>query len=239
MSLFNPGEPTLFDRIGILVQRQFNQFRDFSVDGLDGGGRSVDRFGLKDHHWGEIEKLAEGLPWSVQHGLLNASDVNDAKGDLDALKAQRTYWREYGKTQRESLDVYLDVREEQLQLAKAMLKKREEAAQIDLKASDAVYRHRAQTAIYTQQDANNADLSRLQQELGIKLENSKHGNNRNYLNAEYDQEVNLDSARHTAKRQSLTERYTARLESIRNPARRESEFTPTPGRVLRFGRRAS
>jgi hypothetical protein len=217
----------------------FNLFKSFSVSGLSGDPAPTKTFGLPDNQWGEIESLTTGLPWDMKFGMLNAADINNAKGDLEAMQAQLAYWKEYGKTQRQTLDTYEDVKAEQVSLAKATMQSRKTHAALDLKASEAYYGHQAGMAIAGQQNTNAADLARLQQQLGIKLENHRHGLNKRFLHDEYGQERGLADERYNQKRRSLVDRYRSKLEGIRNPVQRESEFSPTPGRVLKFGRRSA
>jgi hypothetical protein len=196
-------------------------------------------FGLPDAAWGDINGLTEGLPWDMQFGLLNASHVNNAKGDLEAMQEQVRIWKEYGKTQKQILEAYEDVKAEQVSLAKDTVRSRQAHAGMDLKASEAFYQHQAQMGILGQQRSNAADLAKTQERLGIRLENHRHGLNTRFLHDEYREERSLADGRYQQRRTSLVDRYRSKLEQIRNPAPRAQEFTPTPGRVLKFGRRSA
>lgn len=206
---------------------------------LKSAAPSESQFGLPDAAWGDIEGLTDGLPWDMQFGLLNASHVNNAKGDLEAMQEQVRIWREYGKTQKQILSAYEDVKAEQVSLAKETVRSRQNHAGMDLKASEAYYQHQAQMGILGQQRSNAADLAKTQERLGVRLENHRHGLNTRFLHDEYNQERGLADGRYQQRRSSLVDRYRAKLEQIRNPVQREQEFAPTPGRVLNFRRRSA
>jgi hypothetical protein len=225
---------------GMPESNLLNRFRRLSVSGLDGSpSRSHSaHFGLPNNQWGEIDSIGDGLPWDMTFGFLTPQMVSDAKGDLEAMKAQLQQWTEYSKTQQQTLDTYEDVKAKQVGLAKATMQSRQVIAGQDLKASEALYNHNSAMAILGQQNANAADLAMLQQQLGIRLQNHQLGNDRQYANDEFSQATTLSDARYEQKSSSLVQRYRDRIDSVRNPVRRETDYMPTPGRVLRFPRSA-
>lgn len=220
---------------GILI----NQFRSLEVNGIEGASQPSEHFGLSAHRWSEVERFANGLPWNFPLGQLSAQDVNDAKGDRTSLVAQLDYWREYRKTQEQNLETFGEIQKERLDLGKSVLGARYADAQNDAKMAEAVYKHAAQMGVLQQRNLNAQELAQLQMDLGIRLENHKHQNNRDYEQAQFGEQTGLETTRLNTRKTSLVDRYRSMREQAQNPSQKEETFVPTPGRVLRFGRRAS
>ncbi|BAS55335.1 hypothetical protein NIES2135_53820 [Leptolyngbya boryana NIES-2135] len=214
----------------------FNRFKSLTVVGLN--GEQSEPFGMSGSKWSDVEKFANGLPWDFPMGELSAQTVNDAKGDRVSLQAQLEYWKEYRRTQEQNLETFAEIQKEKLELGKSVLSARYNDAQNDLKLSEAVYKHNSQMGILQRRNANAEHLARLQMELGIKLEDHKHNNNRDFEQAQFGEQAGLETARLTARKASLVDRYRALREQAANPTQKEPSFAPTPGRVIRFGRKA-
>jgi hypothetical protein len=215
-----------------------NPFKSLTVKGLGDTPTPTAHFGLTDNRWSEVERFANGLPWDFPMGQLTAQDVNDAKGDRTSLLAQLDNWREYAKTQEQNLETFAEVQAQRLGLAKSVLSARFTEAQTDAKLNDAIYKHGSQMGILQQKNFNARELAELQMSLGVKLENHKHNNNRDFEQAQFGEQGQLESTRLETRKTSLVDRYRQQREQAKNPTQREETYTPTSGRVLRFGRRA-
>lgn len=216
-----------------------NPFKSLTVKGLGDTPRTSAHFGLVDNKWSEVENFANGLPWDFPMGQLTQSDVQDAKGFKDSLTSQLSHWREYAKTQEQNLETFAEIQAQRLELSKSVLNARFKDAQNDAKLNDAVYKHASQMGVLQQKNLNARELAELQMQLGVKLENHKHNNNRDFEQSQFGEQTQLESTRLETRKTSLVERYRQQREQAKNPTVRESLYEPTPGRVLRFGRRAS
>ena len=216
-----------------------NPFKSLTVRGLDAPTKPAAYFGLSDNKWSEVENFANGLPWDFPLGQLTAQDVNDAKGDRTSLLAQLDNWREYAKTQEQNLETFAEIQAQRLELSKSVLSARFKDAQNDAKLNDAVYKHASQMGVLHQKNLNARELAELQMKLGIQLENHKHNNNREFEGAQFGEQTSLETTRLGTRKSSLVERYRTMREQAINPSQKEETYVPTPGRVLRFGRRAS
>lgn len=217
----------------------FDRFRSLEVRGLEGVTKPSEHFGLRDNKWSEVEKYANGLPWDFPLGQIGPDDVSNAGGDRTSLVAQLNHWKEYRKLQEQNLDTFADIQAERLTTAKAVLAARYADAQNDSKLNDAVYKHTSQMGVLAQKNLNSEELARLQMELGIKLEGHKHNLNRDYEQAQFGEQTSLESTRLEVRKTSLVDRYRSMRQQALTPSQKEETYAPTPGRVLRFGRRAS
>lgn len=216
-----------------------NPFKSLTVKGLGNTPRPTAHFGLADNRWSEVEKFANGLPWDFPMGQLSAQDVNDAKGDRTSLLAQLDNWREYAKTQEQNLETFAEIQAQRLELSKSVLSSRFKDAQNDAKLNDAVHKHASQMGVLQQKNLNARELAELQMKLGIQLENHKHNNNRDFEQSQFGEQTKLETTRLGTRKTSLVDRYKSMREQAFNPSQKEETYVPTPGRVLRFNRRAS
>lgn len=216
-----------------------NPFKSLTVKGLGDTPRTSAHFGLADNKWDKVEEYARGLPWDFPLGQISAQDVNDAKGDQTTLLAQAEFWKEYAKTQEKNLDTFADIQTQRVELSKAVMAARYAEAIRDGKLNEAVYAHASKMGIVQQKNVNARSLAELQMDLGIKLENHRHNNNRDFEQAQFGEQSQLEGVKLGVRKTTLVERFQALRGQATSPSQREETYVPTPGRVLRFGRRAS
>lgn len=207
------------------------------TESLSSGGGG--HFGLPNNEWSNIGGLSDGLPFDVKFGLLTPSDVSNAKGDLQAMEAQVQMQKEYFSTQQSLFDKWEEIRKIQVELAKLTMNGRYTIAQLDGKAAKQYHDHMAKMAILQQEVTNAQSLAETQRNYGIKLANHQLGLDRRFLGDQYKQERGFADAQYQQNRTRLADRFRSRLDRLNSPRNQQrTEYEPTPGRVLEFGRRA-